>query len=73
MHPLITDLSEFTDTQLQEKVVTLQRRYFSTNNPQVQDQISMLIDTYNIEIEHRNNKKKKQGPNNDLDNLINVS
>lgn len=74
MHPLINDLTEFTDAQLQEKVVTLQRRYFSTNNIEVQSQITLLIDTYQLEIEKRTrDKKKNQNPNNDLDNLINVS
>ena len=74
MHPLIDDLSEFTDSQLQEKVVSLQRNYVSTANPYVQEQITLLIDTYNLEIEQRNaNKKKQSQDNNDLDNLINVS
>lgn len=74
MHPLINDLTEFTDAQLQEKVVTLQRRYFSTNNIEVQSQITLLIDTYQLEIEKRTrDKKKNQNPDNDLDNLINVS
>ena len=74
MHPLIYDLTEFTDAQLQEKVVTLQRRYFSTNNIEVQSQITLLIDTYQLEIEKRTrDKKKNQNPDNDLDNLINVS
>lgn len=74
MHPLIDDLTEFTDAQLQEKVVTLQRRYFSTNNIEVQSQITLLIDTYQLEIEKRTrDKKKNQNPDNDLDNLINVS
>ncbi len=74
MHPLIDDLNNFTDTQLQEKVVTLQKRYFTTMNVEVQSQISLLIDTFQMEIETRNrNKKKDQSPDNDLDNLINVS
>lgn len=74
MHPLINDLTEFTDAQLQEKVVTLQRKYFSTNNIEVQSQITLLIDTYQLEIEKRTrDKKKNQNPDNDLDNLINVS
>ena len=74
MHPLINDLTEFTDAQLQEKVVTLQLRYFSTNNIEVQSQITLLIDTYQLEIEKRTrDKKKNQNPDNDLDNLINVS
>ena len=74
MHPLINDSTEFTDAQLQEKVVTLQRKYFSTNNIEVQSQITLLIDTYQLEIEKRTrDKKKNQNPDNDLDNLINVS
>lgn len=74
MHPLIDDLDEFTDSQLQEKVVNLQKRYFSTVNTEVQSQIVLLIDTYQWEIEKRNrDKRKSQNPDNDLDNLINVS
>ncbi len=74
MHPLIDDLNNFTDTQLQEKVVNLQKRYFTTMNVEVQSQISLLIDTFQMEIETRNrNKKRDQSPDNDLDNLINVS
>tara|TARA_B100000073_G_scaffold341487_1_gene342921 strand:+ start:648 stop:878 length:231 start_codon:yes stop_codon:yes gene_type:complete len=76
MHPLVNDLSEFTTTQLQEKIVSLQKKYFAMNNAQVQNQIVLLIDTYNLEIERRQRSKDKKEPNkdnNDLDKLINIS
>ena len=46
------------------------------NNAQVQNQIVLLIDTYNLEIERRQRSKDKKEPNkdnNDLDKLINIS
>tara|TARA_B100001287_G_scaffold184602_1_gene155757 strand:- start:1818 stop:2048 length:231 start_codon:yes stop_codon:yes gene_type:complete len=76
MHPLVNDLSEFTTPQLQEKIVSLQKKYFAMNNAQVQNQIVLLIDTYNLEIERRQRSKDKKEPNkdnNDLDKLINIS
>ena len=76
MHPLVKDLSEFTTPQLQEKIVSLQKKYFAMNNAQVQNQIVLLIDTYNLEIERRQRSKDKKEPNkdnNDLDKLINIS
>ena len=76
MHPLVNGLSEFTTTQLQEKIVSLQKKYFAMNNAQVQNQIVLLIDTYNLEIERRQrskDKKESNKDNNDLDKLINIS
>ena len=73
MHPLVNDLSEFTTTQLQEKIVSLQKKYLAMNNAQVQNQIVLLIDTYNLEIERRQrskDKKESNKDNNDLDKLI---
>jgi len=46
------------------------------NNAQVQNQIVLLIDTYNLEIERRQrskDKKESNKDNNDLDKLINIS
>ena len=73
MHPLIDDLSTFTDRELQEKFVELQKKYFSTYNAGVQSQIALVIDTFNLELEKRYKNKKTEKKNNDLDNLINVS
>ena len=77
MHPGITDLSEFTDTQLEEKLLKLNRYYFTTDNPDLRQQMILVMDSYKSEIEMRRAAAKKQqldaSGDNDLDNLINVS
>jgi hypothetical protein len=76
-HPGIVDLSEFTDVQLEEKLLKLNRYYFITENQGVRQQMLLVIDTYKIELEERRAaaKKKQQEENgdNDLDSLINIS
>ena len=77
MHPGISDLSEFTDAQLEEKLTKLNRYYFVTDNPSVRQQMILVMDTYKIELEQRRAAAKKkqleeQGDNG-LDDLINVS
>ena len=77
MHPGINDLSEFTDTQIEEKLNKCQRYYFITDNPEVRQQLILVMDTYKIELETRRQAAKKQelenSDNNGLDSLINVS
>lgn len=76
--PLITDLSHYTNTQLEAKVSDLQQKYFQTHNPQVQDQIITTLNIYKEEIMTREaiaaqRQKEKQDGKSDLDGLINVS
>ena len=77
MHPGITDLSEFTDTQLEEKLYKLNRYYFITENIDVRQQMLLVMDTYKIELEERRaaarRKQQEENDNNDLDSLINIS
>lgn len=77
MHPGITNLDEFTDMQLEEKLLKLNRYYFVTENPDVRQQMLLVMDTYKIELEERRaaakRKQQEENDNNDLDNLINVS
>jgi predicted transcriptional regulator of viral defense system len=77
MHPGINDLSEFTDTQIEEKLNKCQRYYFITDNPEVRQQLILVMDTYKIELETRRQAAKKQelenSDDNGLDSLINVS
>ena len=78
MHPGIQDLSQFTDTQLEEKLSQLNRYYFITENPDVRQQMILVMDTYKIELETRRAEAKKRqleenNDDNDLDSLINVS
>jgi len=76
MHPGIGSLSEFTDTQLEDKITQLSRYYHVTSNDDVRRQMILVLDEYKLELETRRiqaKKKMQQDNDNDLDNLINVS
>ena len=76
-NPLATDFYELSDKMLEEKFTELNRKYWMTKNPQVQMQMSTLIEQMREEIKSRHAREKVQ-QNNDqdkkgLDNLINIS
>jgi hypothetical protein len=76
MHPLIGDLSSIKDSELELKISELTRKYFSTNNFDLQYQLSMALDTYKAEMAKRQAAaydKMINGRNKELDKLINVS
>lgn len=71
--PLLNNLEELTDDELQEKIRKAEKVYFMTTNPQVQQQIVITLDSYKLELEARNAKKSVENSNKDLDNLININ
>ncbi len=79
LHPLVNDLQNFTDSQLEEKLHDLQRKYFKTINPSVQSQIATILEIYREELHTRRSiaaqKQREQMDSNgkDLDSLINIS
>jgi len=75
IHPHENELEKYTTQEIESKVVKLNRLYFQTTNPSVQDQMVMLIDGYKLELEVRQvaAQKKAAEQQNGLDNLINVS
>jgi hypothetical protein len=75
MHPLIDSLKGLTDTQLENKIYTLNRMYFVTDNPEVRRQMILIMDSIKIELEERRSVNKNNGNDLDdgLDKLINVS
>ena len=78
MHPLVNDMSHLSDAEVEQKILDLNRKYWSTSNFSVRDQISLVIETYKLEQEARRAKQKieqqlQDSGNNDLDNLIKVS
>jgi|TARA_B110000483_G_C17710227_1_gene356881 hypothetical protein len=78
INPLIDSLEHFTLRELEEKVTDLQRKYFMSRNPQVQVQISNVLDIYKLELQDRRIKEIMRQQNdengeNSLDNLINIS
>lgn len=76
-NPLINDLHLCTDSQLEDKISNLQRKYFQTYNVELKNQISVTLDMFKTELKNRRmiaaQKFKEQSDNNDLDNLININ
>ena len=78
LNPLVDSLAGLTITELENKVVELQRKYFMSHNPQVQAQIATILYIYKEEaqtrraIEYERQKNQENGENG-LDSLINVS
>lgn len=74
MHPLLETLKPLTDTQLENKLYTLNRMYFITDNPEVRQQMILIMDSIKLEMEERRtSKNNNNGLDDDLDKLINVS
>jgi|TARA_X000000950_G_scaffold1276_1_gene1403 hypothetical protein len=75
MHPLVDDFTDLTDTEINEKISDLSHKYWKTKNPQVQTQITMILDQLKEEQRIRIQKSQinQDSDENDLDNLINIS
>ena len=78
-HPFSEDTSALTVAQLHDKISELTHKYFSTSNPQVQEQISTFINFYRQEAlvkeakEKLEQEKNQQNGDVGLDKLIKVS
>ena len=57
-HPFQEDTSEMTVAQMYDKVAELTKKYFSTNNPQLKEQISTFIEYYKQEALVKEAKEK---------------
>jgi len=79
MHPLIDSLQELSDNQIEQKIIELQRKYFSSPNVEVQNQIVMILDAYKEEArsrrqtQYQKSLQTSQEDGKDLDNLININ
>lgn len=76
-NPHLTDLDQYTDSQLEDRVVDLQRKYFQSQNLQVKDQIIVVLEMHKEELRNRQllaaHKQREQNGDSGLDDLINVS
>lgn len=75
MHPLINNLDQLKDSEVEAKMNELSRKYFATYNPELREQISMVLDSYREEMAKRRQaeyEKMMQTRNKDLDKLIKV-
>lgn len=75
MHPLVGDLSSLKDAELETKINELSKKYFSTYNVDIRQQIVMVLDTYKEELNNRRQaeyEKMMKSRDKNLDKLINV-
>jgi len=76
-NPLVDNFNQLSDADVELKSIELQRKYFMTHNPQVQEQISAVLNMYQAELQSRRaiayQKQQEQNGEKGLDNLINVS
>jgi hypothetical protein len=76
MHPLLNDLSSLKDAELEQKIFDLGRKYFMTNNVEVRQQMSMVLDGLKSELGKRRQAqldKMMNTKDKTLDNLIKVN
>jgi hypothetical protein len=75
MHPLSGDLTQLKDSEIEEKIQDLTKKYFQTYNMSIKSQISMLLENYNAELgKRRQAQLAKLMANRDksLDKLIKI-
>ena len=76
MHPLVEKLSHLKDGEIDQKINELTRKYFTSVNPNVQQQIVMILETYKEEQGRRQRaayEKMMQSRDKGLDKLININ
>lgn len=76
VHPLVNELSEIKDADLESKIQDLSKKYHMVSNPALKDQIVAMINVYKDELTVRRAKQleqlyKKRDKN--LDKLVNVT
>lgn len=75
IHPLAEDFSQLKDADVENRLQDLSRKYWMTNNPQVRQQMNVLIGLYREELSARRQKvlqQQYQNRDKGLDKLINV-
>jgi len=76
-NPLVDSFNDLSDSEVEESISSLSRKYFQTQNPHVQAQITAVLEMYKDEMRSRNARAMQRlnanNGENDLDNLINIS
>jgi hypothetical protein len=75
-HPLETDLSTMKDQELEDKILELNKKYFTAyrlGKPELLTQITTFITIYKDEMSKRTMKRLNGNTDDDLDHLINVN
>ena len=71
-NPLVDNLGDMSEDEINNKVQDLTKKYFQTQNFNTQNQIRILIDMYNQEKSERAVRRQQNSGDSDLDNLINI-
>jgi hypothetical protein len=74
-HPLQQDLTSFTDTEIENKLQELSKKYFAAQRMGSYDlltQVSTFVTIYRQELSRRYMEKSRGALDPDLDQLINV-
>ncbi len=74
MHPLAEDYSKLKDSEIEQRIQELSKKYLQAHNPWVQQQIAMFLDLYREELRARQARiwQQHQTKSPELDKLINV-
>lgn len=75
-HPLQEDLSKFTDSEIEQKLQEITRKYFAAHrlgSRELLTQLSTFATIYREEMSRRYAAKNKGSLDQDLDKLINVN
>ena len=76
-NPLVDNFDDLTDSEVDEKITELSRKYFQSRNPQLQQQVAVILEMFKEEARARRAREyQRQMENNGeegLDNLINIS
>lgn len=74
-HPLAEDYTKLKESEIEERLQDLSRKYFQAHNSSVKQQIAIFIDIYKTELQFRRLKtfENQQKNNKDLDKLIKVN
>jgi hypothetical protein len=75
MHPLIGNLTDITDKDVESKISDLTRRYFQALkvHPGVAPQILQMLEGYKWEKQRRSLEKQKNNAESDMDKLIKIN
>lgn len=74
-HPFETDLSQLKDSEVESKLIELNRKYFAAarlGKPELLTQLATFVTIYKDELNKRYREKLKGQFDGDLDQLINV-
>jgi hypothetical protein len=73
---LVNNVSDLTDSEVEDKIIELGRKYWMTQNTDLRVQISTVLEMFKEEVLVRRAKsmqRSQENGDNSLDNLINIS